>query len=66
MPDVTIRPADEFGINGDFIEAAAYAVLGEACLRSEALPASRPSQTRPVLGRIAQPPRRTGVSTAGR
>ena len=61
LPELTIRSADELGFNADFIEAAAYAVMGEACLRGEALPAKtnkQASRTRPVLGRIAQPPHR--------
>ncbi len=61
LPELTIRLADELGCDADFIEAAAYAVMGEACLRSEALPAKtnkQASRTRPVLGRIAQPPYR--------
>lgn len=61
LPELTIRSADELGLDADFIEAAAYAVMGEACLRGEALPAKtnkQASRTRPVLGRIAQPPHR--------
>ncbi len=61
LPELTIRPVDELGFDADFIEAAAYAVMGEACLRGEALPAKtnkQASRTRPVLGRIAQPPHR--------
>ncbi len=59
LPELTIRSVDELGVDADFVEAAAYAVMGEACLRSEALPTKtnmKASRTRPVLGRIAQPP----------
>jgi len=56
LPGVTIRMADELGIEADFIEAAAYAVMGEACLRSETLATTTSAGARPVLGRIAQPP----------
>jgi len=62
LPEIEIHRADELGINGDFIEATAYAVMGEACLRSE--PLIVPGESRkgpasvalPVLGRIIQPP----------
>jgi len=60
LPGLAIRKADELGIKADLIEASAYAVLGEACLRSEALAAAASAgqrRGRPVLGRIAQPPR---------
>jgi anhydro-N-acetylmuramic acid kinase len=69
LPGLTIRAADELGIGADFIEAAAYAVMGEACLRGEAGPATTASknrQLRPVPGRIAQPPRRDGRTVVKR
>lgn len=59
LPDMEIHQADELGINADFIEAAAYAVMGEACLRSEPLNLqgkNKTSSTSPVFGRIVQPP----------
>lgn len=59
LPDVEVHRGDELGINADFIEAAAYAVMGEACLRSEPLNQPRKNKTGSaccVLGRIAQPP----------
>jgi anhydro-N-acetylmuramic acid kinase len=59
LPEMEIHRADELGINADFIEAAAYAVMGEACLRSEPLNLQRKNRTgstSPVLGRIVQPP----------
>ncbi len=59
LSDLDIRSVDEFGIHADYVEAAAYAVMGEACLRSEPLPASSRisvGKPTPVLGRMAQPP----------
>ena len=62
LPDLQIVRVDELGIDGDFVEAAAYAVLGEATLRSRAVPVQPlgrgRSQRSPVLGEIAQPPER--------
>ena len=50
------------GYNPDLVEASAYAVMGEACLRSEALPTRFGRAARqkrwPVLGRIVQPPQK--------
>ena len=55
-----IVPADNLGVNADFIEAAAYAVMGEAALRSEPLPTvfdgKQAATSYPVLGKIVQPP----------
>ncbi len=60
LPRLTIRPVDDLGIDGDLVEASAYAVMAAACIRSEALPSiarrGMDSRLRPVLGRIAQPP----------
>jgi len=59
LTEMEIHRADELGINADFIEAAAYAVMGEACLRSEPLNLqgkNKTGSTLPVLGRIVQPP----------
>jgi anhydro-N-acetylmuramic acid kinase len=59
LPEMEIHRADELGINADFIEAAAYAVMGEACFRSEPLNLREKNKTglaSPVLGRIVQPP----------
>ncbi|MEW5796201.1 MAG: anhydro-N-acetylmuramic acid kinase, partial [Candidatus Zixiibacteriota bacterium] len=48
------------GYDSDLVEASAYAVMGEAALRGEALPTRFGSGMRkphrPVLGRIVQPP----------
>ncbi|MFQ6007349.1 MAG: anhydro-N-acetylmuramic acid kinase [Candidatus Zixiibacteriota bacterium] len=58
LPGMEIRQGDELGIDADFIEAAAYAVMGEACLRSE--PLNTGDNVRKsiacILGRIVQPP----------
>lgn len=60
LNDIEILMADELGINADYIEAAAYAVMGEAALRSEALPTafnrSKKNRQIPILGKIVQPP----------
>ncbi|MDH4034106.1 MAG: hypothetical protein OEV80_09935, partial [candidate division Zixibacteria bacterium] len=57
LPRLQIRSADELGVDADCIEAAAYAVMGEACIRAESLPTTAHRRAmQPVLGRIAQPP----------
>lgn len=57
LPGLQIHSADALGVDADFIEAAAYAVMGEACLRAESLPTTAHRRAmQPVLGRIAQPP----------
>ena len=59
LPEMEIHRADELGINADFIEAAAYAVMGEACLRSESLNLQGKNKTgsaAPGFGIIMQPP----------
>jgi len=59
---IKIDSADKLGINADYIEAAAYAVMGEAALRSEPMPTvfNRKKVVKqrliPVLGKIVQPP----------
>ena len=63
LPHLDIVSIDSLGIDGDYVEAAAYAVMGEACLRSRALetvfrPGGRQS-LRPVLGKVTQPPQRS-------
>jgi anhydro-N-acetylmuramic acid kinase len=61
LPDIEIRLIDELGLDGDFVEAAAYAVLGEAGLRSESLENYRHKDKRdvliPILGHIVHPPK---------
>lgn len=60
LPELQICSADDLGVDADFIEAAAYAVMGEACIRAESLPTTAHRRTmQPVLGRIAQPPQVT-------
>lgn len=60
LPGLRICSADDLGVDADFIEAAAYAVMGEACIRAESLPTTALRRAmQPVLGRIAQPPQVT-------
>lgn len=60
LTGIEVRAVDELGIDGDLVEASAYAVMAAACVRSEALPSvarrGMDSRLHPVLGRIAQPP----------
>jgi len=60
LPELKILAIDKIGISGDYVEAAAFAVMGEAAVRSERLPTCYPesagSMLRPVMGVIAQPP----------
>jgi len=54
-----IVPIDELGVPGGLVEAAAFAVMGEAALRSDPLPTrfdGRAKRVAPVSGRIVQPP----------
>jgi len=50
----------ELGFDPDLVEASAYAMMGQACLRSESLPTQfdrqRSTGIEPVSGRIVQPP----------
>lgn len=60
LPKLQVHSADDLGVDADFIEAAAYAVIGEACIRAESLPTTAHRRAmQPVLGRIAQPPQVT-------
>ena len=60
---VKVTTVRELGVDPGLVEAAAYAVMGEACLRGEALPTrfgggKRPNQKhKPVSGKLVQPPR---------
>ncbi|MEA2030276.1 MAG: anhydro-N-acetylmuramic acid kinase [candidate division Zixibacteria bacterium] len=60
MPDLEVCLIDDLGIDGDFVEATSYAVLGEACIRTESLAGTTGGKMtkdiKPVLGHIAQPP----------
>ena len=62
LPGIEVLPVDELGVSGDFVEASAYAVMGEACVRSRALPTRFTGKSgqvlTPVLGKITQPPKR--------
>jgi anhydro-N-acetylmuramic acid kinase len=55
-----ILNADSLGLNADYIEAASYAVMGEAALRGEPLKTvfdfKQRHNQKPVLGKIVQPP----------
>jgi anhydro-N-acetylmuramic acid kinase len=56
LPDIDIKPIDEMGIDGDLVEAAAYAVMGEAAIRGEELEltAGERKTDRAICGRIVQ------------
>ncbi len=59
LKDIEIRSIDEFGIDGGLVEAASYAVMGEATIRSESMSTlygNRKQNVFPVLGKIVQPP----------
>jgi len=58
--DLDVCSVRELGFDPDLVEAAAFAVMGEACLRSESLPVvfdcGDRQKRQPVSGTIAQPP----------
>jgi 1,6-anhydro-N-acetylmuramate kinase len=60
LPDVSIQSIDLLGIDGDLVEAASFAALGEMALRGDA--SSDGAVTRrgrtavPIRGQIVQPP----------
>lgn len=60
LKGIKILNADLLGISADFIEAASYAVMGEAALRGEPLEtvfnSNKRNNHKPVLGKIVQPP----------
>lgn len=59
LPGIALERIDSLGIPAGLVEAAAYAVMGEACLRGESLAAPVTGLRRdahPILGKIAQPP----------
>lgn len=56
LPELEVLAVERLGIDGDYVEAVCYAVMAEACLRSEALGLAGRGSTSPVMGRIAQPP----------
>lgn len=55
-----VASVSELGFDPDLVEASAYAVMGQACLRSEPLSTQfgrrHQDKFRPVSGRIVQPP----------
>ncbi len=60
LPTLEVSGIDDLGFDGDYVEAASYAIMGEACLRSESLNCATRNGTAqnlsPVLGHVAQPP----------
>jgi anhydro-N-acetylmuramic acid kinase len=56
LPEVHVCRIDDLGISGDYVEAASYAVLGEACLCGRPMSISADGAVRPILGRITQAP----------
>ncbi|MCB2230177.1 anhydro-N-acetylmuramic acid kinase [bacterium] len=59
LPEMKVERIDTLGIRAGLVEAAAYAVMGEACLRGESLAAAvtgSRTDAHPILGKIAQPP----------
>lgn len=60
LPMLPVVAIDTLGLPAGLVEAASFAVLGEAALRSEALPTRFDGKTQPlwwpVSGHIAQPP----------
>lgn len=59
LPEMEVERIDALGIRAGLVEAAAYAVMGEACLRGESLAAGVTglrTDAHPILGKIAQPP----------
>lgn len=56
LPDLQVERIDSLGIDGDLVEAACYALLGEHCLRSRPTRLPGGPMRSPVLGHIVQPP----------
>jgi anhydro-N-acetylmuramic acid kinase len=52
LSGIEIRKIDAIGVDGDLVEAASYAVMGEATLRSDSL-----GRNGVITGAIFQPPR---------
>ncbi len=57
LPDIEVLNVEELNIDGDFVEAVCFAILGEAALRSKSLnfQSGIQSNGRVILGEIAQP-----------
>ena len=59
FPNLELLPIDDLGVESDLVEAAAFAVMGEATIRSEAVwtGVGRGSGSNwTILGDISQPP----------
>lgn len=58
LPELEVLSVERLGVDGDYVEAACYAVMAEACLRSESLICGLAGVKTglPIMGRIAQPP----------
>ena len=61
LPRREVDLVEQLGIDGDYLEAASYAVMGADCLHSKPWPGraigGRTPAQKPVLGHIVQPPR---------
>jgi anhydro-N-acetylmuramic acid kinase len=58
LPQLEITVVDELNIDGDFLEATAYAIMGEAAIRSHSMSMLKvKGNESPILGRITQPPK---------
>jgi anhydro-N-acetylmuramic acid kinase len=59
LPQLEITVVDDLNIDGDFLEAAAYAIMGEAAIRGQSMSMLQGKvNEKPVLGRISQSPAR--------
>ncbi|HPM36837.1 MAG TPA: anhydro-N-acetylmuramic acid kinase [candidate division Zixibacteria bacterium] len=57
LPGWSVEAIDQLGVDGDLVEAAAYAVMAAACVRGEPLSGARTfGVARAIAGRIVQPP----------
>lgn len=59
LAPVPVANIEELGLASGHVEAASYAIMGESCIRGEALPTrfgGRVQTKMPVNGRIVQPP----------
>ena len=60
LKDIKVEPIEKIGLCGDSVEAASYAIMGEAAIRSEPMKTvfikGKSQKILPVLGEIVQPP----------
>ncbi|MEE8577391.1 MAG: anhydro-N-acetylmuramic acid kinase, partial [candidate division Zixibacteria bacterium] len=59
MPTCSIESIEKLKLHPALLEASAFAVMGEACLRSDPMPGAYRKEREalwPVSGRIIQPP----------